>query len=219
MEIQRLNRRAVIHAVDATALCRGASRWSLHKDVSSRSDATALCRGVSRWSATQDVSYTSGCHGLVPWISRWLLQKDVHRTLQMPRPCAVVVSRWLLQNDVSHNLLQDATALCRGVSRWSLHKRCVPMQSVFESRKIMPWLSKNINQWTFISPTVIMLTCSGALIAAAPASRSRNLACQFSQNWRLPTAYKSLNARAVRLTWACSSALSPRSRSPHVPAS
>src|SRR6266571_8372273 len=82
-------------------------------------DATALCRGGSRW-FLRGCRRALGCHGLVPW---WLplVSTGVPSSAGMPRPCAVVapvgfyggaVERW------------DATALCRGGSRWFLGLAC-----------------------------------------------------------------------------------------------
>src|SRR6266571_1939988 len=53
-----------------------------------RWDATALCRGGSRWFLRVTVR-ALGCHGLVPW---WLtlVSTGYRSSAGMPRPCAVV---------------------------------------------------------------------------------------------------------------------------------
>src|SRR5206468_3613070 len=78
-------------------------------------DATALCRGDSRWLLLPPRP-PRRCHGLVPW---WLtlVSTSAEASASMPRPCAVVAHAGFY---FSRGLRADATALCRGGSRWFL---------------------------------------------------------------------------------------------------
>src|SRR5882724_5751660 len=81
-------------------------------------DATALCRGGSRWRLQNSSARSRGCHGLVPWRFTLAATKFVRKVSRMPRPCAVEVHAGSYK--IRPQGLADATALCRGGSRWQL---------------------------------------------------------------------------------------------------
>src|ERR1700674_941082 len=77
------------------------------------------CAAVAHVGHYASSTFWSGCHGLVPW---WftLVSTQAALLVGMPRPCAVVVHVGLYS---SSTFARDATALCRGGSRWSLRKQ------------------------------------------------------------------------------------------------
>src|SRR5438105_4266046 len=73
-------------------------------------DATALCRGLSRWFLRRRIPEPR-CHGLVPW-SVTLVSTQADPGTEMPRPCAVVRHAGFYTGR-SRN--RDATAQGRGI--------------------------------------------------------------------------------------------------------